>query len=155
MKSKSDHKFALLIPKERLKDLLTKGAPQKSQATVQNLSEKKKCDRGNRYFVANKLKKNFDNKYKTNFEAEGVFRTHQIVVKEKRGEYSKDLWGKKIKLMSFLMGLKLKDKNAPSRKIDPKLQDKFIKKNNLISKLNQNKSEIEEKVIFFNITKKA
>ena len=153
MNPKPSYKFVSRTPGEKLKALLTQGMPpssggSKGHETDQNCA-KKKCDRGIRYFQANHSKTNYNTDKKAKFESEGVFKTHQIVVKERRSEFSKDLWQKKIKLMSFLMGPKLRDENAPRRHLDPELLKGFKRRNFSMSMLNQNQSQVDDYVRIF------
>jgi hypothetical protein len=145
MNPKPHYRFATRTPGEKLKTLLAHSIPasilSKEHQTPQN---KKKCDRGIRYFRANHSKTNYNTDKKAKFESEGVFKAHEIVVKERRSEFSKDLWQKKIRLMSFLMGPKLKNENAPKRHLDAELLGGFKRRNFSMSQLNQNNSQVED-----------
>lgn len=140
-------------PKVSLKQLFTRGKslsildrPKSESQKQYDLETLKKCDQGSKFYTVNETKQGFkDVKKNTSFEAEGVFRTHQIVVKERRNEGSRDLWRKKIKLSSFQMCPRQKKETGPARHLDDNLLEKFKKRNFSVSHLNLNKEKLDDK----------
>lgn len=105
----------------------------------------KKCDSWTIHFARNDAKKNFSLSGKKNFEAEGICKAHNIVLKQKRNKGKKDLHKQKLELYTFLMDPEPKSHFSPARHMDKRLIEKFHTRSMSISKINAHKGDLPKK----------